>query len=522
MEYTNYIYEALQKAMSVARIAKDYYGTQPKQAFELIMNVLASIIEILNPERGIVSLAEVAERYNSTETETPLILSKDIAVQDRGIAKLEYQKALITMKAIEVFSSQFADPMEPKKYYLRPVKNKKLGIVYYVRYLNNGQLVNSNWCTHTNNKDAAEQCAVENRDRLLNQYFNRDNVKKPYGDMYSILKKYYAKGSKYLQIDIDRGKSISEKVRGAYHNFITKQFIPYLRKNGITDFEQIDVPLLAKFQNYLLAPTNTRPGVKPQTIKIYLLTISNIFNHLLIQGHVKTNPYKSLPKLKIRDEQLRGCYEISALKGVFNETWKNRIHYLLCMVIYTTGMRNSEIERMRVKDLTDVDGVWFVNITESKTRNGIRLVPLHNFVYRKIMAYVKKTGKTENDLIFKAENTVKIMSKTYERANAALADFTKYTPEMLQQENITFYSGRHFWKTLMDAEKLGDIEEYFMGHKTGGNVAKRYNHKDKQGKTKLLERVKRVFQILEKYIFNEDTLSIPEPENQCSPEIRGC
>jgi len=84
----------------------------------------------------------------------------------------------------------------------------------------------------------------------------------------------------------------------------------------------------------------------------------------------------------------------------------------------------------------------------------------------------------------------------------ALAEFTKYTPEKLEKENITFYSGRHFWKTLMDSEKLGDIEEYFMGHKRSGDVNKRYNHKDKQGKKKLLERTKRVFQILDKHIFS--------------------
>ena len=93
------------------------------------------------------------------------------------------------------------------------------------------------------------------------------------------------------------------------------------------------------------------------------------------------------------------------------------------------------------------------------------------------------------------------MSKTYEYANLELTGFTKYPPEKLLQENITFYSGRHFWKTLMDSENLGDIEEYFMGHKTSGDVAKRYNHKDKQGKKKLLERAKRVFQILDRFIF---------------------
>lgn len=118
------------------------------------------------------------------------------------------------------------------------------------------------------------------------------------------------------------------------------------------------------------------------------------------------------------------------------------------------------------------------------------------------MTYIRKTEKKDNDLIFKNEGTKKIMSKTYELANLNLAGFTKYSPERLLQENITFYSGRHFWKTLMNHGGLGDdVEEYFMGHKVSASVKERYNHKDKRGKKNKLEKAKKIFQILDKYIF---------------------
>ena len=409
------------------------------------------------------------------------------------------------MKAIEEFGAHIPETYTPRIHYLNKIANKKLGHVWYVRYIENGVVIPSHWSTGTNDREKAERWAVENRERLLNKYFNRKTVKKPYGELYDILRKYYSKGSKYLEVDFNRGKSLGNNSRNAYHNFITKQFIPYLKKQGIKNFEEIDTPFLARFQNYLLAGRRTKkgitPGIKPQTIKIYMLTISNIFNHLLISGHVKTNPCKSLIKLKIKNEQIRGCYEITRLKGVFNKAWENQTYYLLCLVIYTTGIRNSEIERMRVSSLITIDGIHFIDIAESKTRNGVRIVPLHDFVFRKLTAYIKKAKKKPDELIFKKEGTVKILSRTYENANAELAKFTRYTKEMLEEENITFYSGRHFWKTLMDCEKLGDIEEYFMGHKVSSNVAKRYNHKDKQGKKKLLERAKRVLQILDKHIF---------------------
>ena len=397
------------------------------------------------------------------------------------------------MKKIQKIGSRYLDPWEPKKFYLERVKNKRLGFVYYVRYIDNGNVIPSHWTTRTNDYEAAERYAIENRDMLLTKYYSRDKITQPYGEMYSILRKYYAANSRYLQIDTNRGKSLGDKARKTYHNFITRQFVPYLKKNGITRFEEIDTHQLAKLQNHLLTK------IKPQTIKIYLLAISNIFNHLLLLGHVKANPYKSLVKLKIRSEEITGCYEITKLKRVFNMPWKNQLHYMLCLVIYTTGMRNSEIERMRVNHLIDIGGIKFIDIPESKTLNGTRKVPLHDFVYRKLKAYCKKTGKT--DLIFKSEGAKKIMSKTYQQANLALAGFTKYTPEMLAEENIKFYSGRHFWKTLMNTYGLGDIEELFMGHKVSANVAERYNHKDKRGVKRLLEKANKAIAILDMHVF---------------------
>ena len=243
----------------------------------------------------------------------------------------------------------------------------------------------------------------------------------------------------------------------------------------------------------------------PKTANYYINHISRIFDHLIQEGELKINPCKSLINLKGGKNKIRGCYEIPKIKGVFNKSWKNQFSYLLCLVIYTTGMRNSEIERIKVCDLSKIDGINFINISTSKTENGIRLVPLHEFVYKKLTAYINREGRKDNDLVFvqmgKRKPRKTIGTLAYNEANLELSEYTKYTPEKLEKENITFYSGRHFWKTLMASEKLGDIDEYFMGHKVTRDVSERYNHKNKHGRKKLLEKVKRVFQILDKRVF---------------------
>ena len=401
---------------------------------------------------------------------------------------------IASLQAIQ--NNTLCETWTPKKFYLDKVPNKKQGYVFYVRYLENGVVIPSHWTTKTNDYETAERYAIENRERLLTRYFSRGIVKKPYCEMFVILRKYYELNSSYLQADALRGRKLGEKNRIKYNNFIKNYFINFLKKNSIYNFEEINAPLLSKFRKQLLAGSEKKKPIKPQTIKSYFSCISQIYDNLITEGVAKLNPVKSLVRIKMAEEKLRGCYEITMLKGAFNKKWGNQLSYLLCLIIYTTGMRNGEIERIKVCDLIVIDKIHFINIQESKTRNGIRIVPLHEFVYRKIITYAKKNDKNKNDLIF--ENVKRI---SYEVANSELARFTKYSKERLEAENITFYSGRHFWKTLMDSENLGDIEEYFMGHKTSGNVAKRYNHKDRQGKKKLIERTKRVFAILDKWVF---------------------
>jgi integrase len=195
------------------------------------------------------------------------------------------------------------------------------------------------------------------------------------------------------------------------------------------------------------------------------------------------------------------------MKGVFNTQWDDTLSYLLCLLIYSTDMRNCEIEKIRVNDIIELDGVYFIDIKESKSKNGIRLAPLHKFVYRKVKQYIKETGKKGEDYIFSAHGGPN-QSTLYRKANILLGKKLKISDKESEIENelakqkITFYSGRHFWKTLMNSEGLGeDIEEFFMGHKVSGDVSKNYNHKDKRGREKLLEKAKEVFAILDRKLF---------------------
>jgi integrase len=143
-----------------------------------------------------------------------------------------------------------------------------------------------------------------------------------------------------------------------------------------------------------------------------------------------------------------------------------------------------------------MDGTRFIDVKESKTENGVRLVPLHEFVYEKLAAWIKKRGIEEDAPIFAS-------AKPYDfiKACLSLGKRLGFDKAGLKAQNIGFYSGRHYWKTLMNANGLGDIEEYFMGHKVSKDVSERYNHRDKQGQKRLLAKAREVFKILDKTLF---------------------
>ena len=400
-------------------------------------------------------------------------------------ARIESEYPLVA-RALRLVDARNGERRRGRGYNLVKRENKTAGFTYYVRYWHEGKMLPSKWNTGTNAREEAERFAAENRERLVAGYLRARGTK-----MYGVLEGFYREGSGYFAGEAARSRPLSEETRRHYHLVIVKRFAPYLKENRIHGFEEITARTLEGFQDLLLAR-----GLRPQTANDSLKAVKRVFACLARRGLVKENPCAGLKALTVKrgDLEARGCYEAGGIRGVFEKKWRNETARLLCMLIYTTGMRNSEIERIRPGDITSIRGCHFIDIRESKTESGIRLAPLHEYVYGRLMARAKGLGAGER--IFKKCHTV------FMEANAEMGRQLGKSGAELRAERITFYSGRHFWKTLMNAEGLGeDIEEVFMGHKVSGDVAKRYNHRDKQGQALLAKKAKKVFAILDKRVF---------------------
>ena len=393
--------------------------------------------------------------------------------------------------ALRQIKHEYTTVRKPKGYYLQKRPHKKMGFVYYVRYWHEGKMLPSKWSTHTNEYEKAGEFAQQNRKTLIDTYLARHC-----GDVQRFFEEFYDLGSPVYESECRRNGELSEEKRKRYRSVIQNEFIPLLRQRDIRSFEEINAPFLDDFQDLLLSK-----GMKAVSVNNQLIAVGKVMKYLARKGLIKINPYLSLSPIPSRQEEKRthGCYELSRMKGVFNDEtrWTDKTSYILNLMIHTTDMRNSEIRRFRKRDIKEIDGCLFIEIIESKTSNGLRLIPLHGFVCDKIRAYAK--GVNDEAFVFEGFSAC----HRFVKASHDLGKMLGVSDEYMKRNNITFYSGRHFWKTLMNANGLGeDVEEIFMGHRVSSNVSKLYNHRDKQGKELIVQKAREVFEILDRCIFD--------------------
>jgi len=368
----------------------------------------------------------------------------------------------------------------------------KKGKVYYVRYFRDNTMIPSQWSTRTADCQEAEIFAKENKERLLARYFNRKEGKV----LYTVLYSYYLKDSSFLVVDAARGRKINDNSRQILHGFIVNTFVPFLQKNKIKEFGEISPVVMNCFQNYLLMEKR----LLPQSINRQIGGIKAIFSHLFMTGVIERNIMKDIAPLRTINNNVRGCYSLEELSKVFKISWEDKKSYLLCSLIYSAGLRNGEIQNLKVKDIITREDVHFLNVVKSKTASGIRIIPLHPMVWEALNEWVRDECLSGEDYLF-VKNCRQRIFKTAKKAHVLLGSLLGKEPGELERDNITFYSGRHFYKTMLNLHNLGDIEELFMGHKVNKKVSDRYNHKDKRGEKELLKEARKAIEIIDKTLF---------------------
>ena len=135
----------------------------------------------------------------------------------------------ISIKALQNIDNEYIKPKRRKGFNLVPRESKKNGITYYVRFSYNGIMLPTKFNTHTGDIVMAEQYAVKNKEKLIEQYLAKKD-----GRIYKFLSEFYREESNIPEVNV-----LSDRNRKDYENKIINAFIPFLKNEKIISFDQI-------------------------------------------------------------------------------------------------------------------------------------------------------------------------------------------------------------------------------------------------------------------------------------------
>jgi len=396
--------------------------------------------------------------------------------------------------------------------------------------------------TNTDNREEAIAFAVENREAIINEYDKRkeqrEKARKNDGnDFFAMLAEYFQKDSKYLQDDkIRTGSDITFKQRLQYLNAMERLIIPFLRDKEVKNMGEVSAGIYDELKLFLQGQTSKKGGtLSKKTCNTYLQGFVRIIQYHKRKRLITEFPYEpgeALIMLAKEDkgknkpgilptDYLPGIFKSSVFVGTAGDEKDLFLADVVSMLGLTCGMRNSEIARLKRKDIRrykDVEGYYlFVWNHKTEAHNQTegeeyRKIPIHPFIVDCLRKYIKYFGKEADDYLFgepradkdtgeidgflkqgKFENAINYLyqqiafrmeaQKTGGLESALEAVEKGEWKNEMREKRITFYSLRHTFETLFVMKYPGQqlLIDYFMGHKPQQAMLANYLHINQAG-----------------------------------------
>lgn len=212
----------------------------------------------------------------------------------------------------------------------------------------------------------------------------------------------------------------------------------------------------------------------------FILIISGTFYQFLIdQGHLdedSNNPFHNVSKYNGGGKQKQ--------KAVMRLPWSTKEIELLVkatcekgdtdllrfvLIVAHTGARINEIAMLKIKDIHFETDPPYFSITDSKTRAGIRDVPIHPYLNE---LFYSMTKESTNEYLF--PNLT--FTSNGERASAVGKRFGNLKSKLGFGPKKVFHSFRHTVTTaLLQAGTDLNIAQDIVGHEKGNITADTYN-----------------------------------------------
>lgn len=219
-------------------------------------------------------------------------------------------------------------------------------------------------------------------------------------------------------------------------------------------------------------------GVHPRTANKDISCLSSLWKWAERKGIVEENVWRgqSLAKQEPRKGEDKRPFTDEEMKTLFSGK-ANQLLKDFMAIAALSGMRVEEIAKLTVGDIFND----CFDITEAKTKAGIRMVPIHPALSGIVARRTK--GKTGKDPLF-PELPIPKEGSPIERSQKVVKAFTAYrrkvevddVPEGARQSRVDFHSFRRWFITKAEqANQPVHFIEALVGHKRSGMTLGRYS-----------------------------------------------
>lgn len=381
----------------------------------------------------------------------------------------------------------------------RVSKKKTSSLIYYVQYINpqTGKRLSAK-STGQRTKSAAYTWAKAHEDIVIAK--KTSSTKNP---LETLLSTYYAENSIYMKKSESIDGPISVSHRKHCNQRLIKYCVPFFKESGVTTIQEVTRGMVTELRDSLRIGDYIEDGkpLAPKTVNDIISILKVIWKALLDNGTIKENPLSGIKQIRNPDPMKRGVFPTASFQGVFLCDWNSEFYYMLCLLGATTGLRNSEIEALTPESIITIGNTDFLDIKfahetnhPTKTKAGIRKIPLHPFVSTKLKNYITMRKIPNGGYIFRGESDKKIYWREYNKAVAHIAALMGFDKNYLEENHISFYSFRHFYNSRLLDEGINKYKvDILMGHSIGKDMTANYYSPTDQSFSDVIDVIGKLF-----------------------------
>ena len=251
-------------------------------------------------------------------------------------------------------------------------------------------------------------------------------------------------------------KKYSSNTLRAYKKDLN-DFFNFINKNSVSDWNEIKKKHVHEYLYFL-----SINKLNSKTISRKLASVKSFFNFLIKKNILENNIVKSIPSPKV-DKKLPiflNQDQISLLLKLPNSSSFDELrNNLILEIFYSTGVRISELVKIKIKHITLSDN----SISILGKGNKKRIVIIGNYAKKKLEDYLNYSRVKNAEYLFQKLRKSK---NDYLSERSVFNIVKKYTSKVTRNEQISPHALRHTFAThlLNNGADLMSVKE-LLGHK---------------------------------------------------------